>query len=90
MNRRSLIVGLSGLIAAPAVLRLGAHMPVRAIDYAPRDMASIANEDRGQILISLYTVTPFGGYTDAYAVPLGFFRQVTRWRRSGATYPTGG
>ena len=32
MNRRSLIVGLSGLIAAPAVLRLGAHMPVRRVD----------------------------------------------------------
>lgn len=36
MNRRSLLLGLSGLIAAPAVLRLGAHMPVRRVEAAPK------------------------------------------------------
>lgn len=46
MNRRSLIVGLSGLIAAPAVLRLGAHMPVRRVE-APfwRNVRSVARWD---------------------------------------------
>lgn len=30
MNRRTILTGLVGLAAAPAVLRLGVHMPVRA------------------------------------------------------------
>lgn len=32
MNRRTILTGLAGLVAAPAVLRLGAHMPVRAVE----------------------------------------------------------
>lgn len=34
MNRRTILTGLVGLVAAPAVLRLGAHMPVRAFDLS--------------------------------------------------------
>lgn len=56
MNRRSLLVGLSGLIAAPAVLRLGAHMPVRRVEdlYVLR----LSDGDRlyGQTIIAPWSV----------------------------------
>lgn len=46
MNRRSLLLGLSGLIAAPAVLRLGAHMPVRRVEEPFwRNVRSVARWD---------------------------------------------
>lgn len=41
MKRRALLVGLTGLLAAPAVLRFGAHMPVRKLSAAEIDPADI-------------------------------------------------
>lgn len=47
MKRRALLAGLAGLIAAPAVLRLGAHMPLRklsAVELDPADINGIIAE----------------------------------------------
>lgn len=45
MNRRAILTGLVGLVAAPAVLRLGAHMPVKAVRVEPEDWIQFRRPD---------------------------------------------
>ena len=60
MNRRTLLAGLPGLIAAPAVLRLGAHMPVRRVGvYGHWQKWTLGDQPPGTITVHLR-----GGYFD--------------------------
>ena len=41
LSRRSLITGLASLVCAPAIVRVGSIMPVKAWTFAPEDWVEI-------------------------------------------------
>ena len=83
MNRRGFLTGLTGLIAAPAIIKVAGIMPVKLVEWEPVNIptdwinASMNNARVWGLL------DEFGGYMD----PAAFLRELNRLHFGGDRIP---